>query len=248
MSDAVSITLKADQLNLNARKVVKRLHESGFEAYLVGGCVRDLLLDKQPKDFDVSTNAHPEEVRDLFRNSRMVGRRFKIVHVRFGREIVEVATFRAEHPEEDHETYDSSHISEGGMILSDNRYGTFREDARRRDFTINALYYDPENEEVLDPLDGVKDLEKRQIRLIGIPEDRYREDPVRMLRAIRFRAKLGFDIEDETRTAIKEYGFLLQDIPPARLFEEVLKLFMSGYALQAFAGLNKRGCFSLAIS
>jgi len=243
MSDAVSITLKADQLNLNARKVVKRLHESGFEAYLVGGCVRDLLLDKQPKDFDVSTNAHPEEVRDLFRNSRMVGRRFKIVHVRFGREIVEVATFRAEHPEEDHETYDSSHISEGGMILSDNRYGTFREDARRRDFTINALYYDPENEEVLDPLDGVKDLEKRQIRLIGIPEDRYREDPVRMLRAIRFRAKLGFDIEDETRTAIKEYGFLLQDIPPARLFEEVLKLFMSGYALQAFAGLINEDAF-----
>ncbi len=243
MSDAVSITLKADQLNLNARKVVKRLHESGYEAYLVGGCVRDLLLDKMPKDFDVSTNAHPEEVRELFRNSRMVGRRFKIVHVRFGREIVEVATFRAEHPEEDHETYDSSHISEGGMILSDNRYGTFREDARRRDFTINALYYDPDSQEVLDPLEGIKDLEDRQIRLIGTPEDRYREDPVRMLRAIRFKAKLGFEIEENTREAITEFGYLLQDIPPARLFEEVLKLFMSGYAQEAFTGLAKEDAF-----
>ena len=243
MSDAVSITLKADQLNLNARKVVKRLHESGYEAYLVGGCVRDLLLDKMPKDFDVSTNAHPEEVRELFRNSRMVGRRFKIVHVRFGREIVEVATFRAEHPEEDHETYDSSHISEGGMILSDNRYGTFREDARRRDFTINALYYDPDSQEVLDPLEGIKDMEDRQIRLIGTPEDRYREDPVRMLRAIRFKAKLGFEIEENTREAITEFGYLLQDIPPARLFEEVLKLFMSGYAQEAFTGLAKEDAF-----
>ncbi len=129
------------------------------------------------------------------------------------------------------------------MILSDNRYGTFREDARRRDFTINALYYDPENEEVLDPLDGVKDLEKRQIRLIGSPEDRYREDPVRMLRAVRFRAKLGFDIEQDTRSAIGEFGYLLQDIPPARLFEEVLKLFMSGYAQRAFTGLTDEDAF-----
>lgn len=243
MSDDIPITLNADQINLNARKVVKRLHDSGYEAYLVGGCVRDLLLGKTPKDFDVSTNAHPEEVRDLFRNSRMIGRRFMIVHVRFGREIIEVATFRAEHPEENHDTYDSSHISEGGMILSDNRYGTFSEDAGRRDFTINALYYDPENEEILDPLDGIKDIRRQQIRLIGTPEDRYREDPVRMLRALRFRAKLGFEIEEQTRTAISEFGYLLQDIPPARLFEEVLKLFMSGYGKEALSCLTEEDTF-----
>jgi poly(A) polymerase len=243
MSDHIAITLNADQINLNARKVVKRLQDSGYEAYLVGGCVRDLLLGKTPKDFDVSTNAHPEEVRDLFRNSRMIGRRFMIVHVRFGREIIEVATFRADHPEENHDTYDSSHISEGGMILSDNRYGTFSEDARRRDFTINALYYDPENQEILDPLEGMEDLEQQQIRLIGTPGDRYREDPVRMLRALRFRAKLGFEIEEQTRTAISELGYLLQDIPPARLFEEVLKLFMSGYGKEALSCLTEEDTF-----
>ncbi|MFT6437185.1 MAG: poly(A) polymerase [Candidatus Azotimanducaceae bacterium] len=243
MSDDIAITLNADQINLNARKVVKRLQDSGYEAYLVGGCVRDLLLGKTPKDFDVSTNAHPEEVRDLFRNSRMIGRRFMIVHVRFGREIIEVATFRAEHPEENHDTYDSSHISEGGMILSDNRYGTFREDARRRDFTINALYYDPENQEILDPLEGIEDLKRQQIRLIGTPVDRYREDPVRMLRALRFRAKLGFEIEEQTRAAISELGYLLQDIPPARLFEEVLKLFMSGYGKEALYCLTEEDTF-----
>jgi len=243
MSDAAKFSLEAELINLNARKVVKRLHESGYEAYLVGGCVRDLLLGRDPKDFDVSTNAHPEEVRELFRNSRMVGRRFMIVHVRFGREIVEVATFRAEHPEETHETYDSSHISEGGMILSDNRYGNFSDDAKRRDFTINALYYDPDNQEILDPLEGMKDIEQRLIRLIGDPQDRYREDPVRMLRALRFQAKLEFDIEEHSRQAIIELGYLLQDIPPARLFEEVLKLFMSGYGKKSFACLIAEDTF-----
>lgn len=217
-------------ISINAQKVVKRLTESGYQAYVVGGCVRDLLLGKLPKDFDVATDAHPEEVRDLFRNSRMIGRRFKIVHVRFGQDIVEVATFRAPHNEVETEM----HYSEGGMILSDNIYGTFEEDVHRRDFTMNALYYQPETRTLVDEVGGLPDIEKRQIRLIGNPDNRFREDPVRMLRAIRFKAKLGFNIEPATEEALSRLGHLLQDIPPARLFEEMLKLFMNGYGESAF--------------
>jgi poly(A) polymerase len=217
-------TLPEEHININALKVVKRLTEQGFEAYLVGGCVRDLLLGKSPKDFDVATSAHPEEVNELFRNSRLIGRRFRIVHVRFGRDIVEVATFRAPHKE-----IDSDSHSEGGRILDDNVYGTFNEDVVRRDFAMNALYYDVNTKLVIDEVGGLDDIEAKRIRLIGDPENRYREDPVRMLRAVRFKAKLGFDIEDASGSQIRHIGYLLQDIPAARLFEEVLKLFMMGH-------------------
>lgn len=217
----------------NAMRVVERLHQENFQAYLVGGCVRDLLLGKSPKDFDVATDAHPEDVRKLFNSARLVGRRFKIVHVRFGRDIIEVTTFRAPAAENQED------VSEGGMLLNDNVYGSFEEDVVRRDFTINALYYDPQTNEVTDLVDGKSDIDKKLIRLIGEPEQRFREDPVRMLRAARFEAKLGFKVEKKTASALKQLGFLLQDIPPARLFEEVLKLFMGGHGEASFDSMLK---------
>ncbi|MEX2327109.1 MAG: polynucleotide adenylyltransferase PcnB, partial [Pseudomonadales bacterium] len=222
--------LSRDRISPGALKVVNRLTEHGYQAYLVGGCVRDALLGKLPKDFDVSTDAHPEEVRELFRNSRVIGRRFRIVHVGFGPEIVEVATFRAPHSEAQTEV----NFSDGGMILSDNIYGTFHEDVLRRDFTMNALYYQPETDELLDEVGGLDDIKHQRIRLIGDPDNRFREDPVRMLRAIRFKAKLGFDIDPTVEGAMRRLGYLLQDIPPARLFEEVLKLFMNGHGEASF--------------
>jgi poly(A) polymerase len=217
----------------NAMRVVQRLHKENYQAYLVGGCVRDLMLGKAPKDFDVATDAHPEKVKDLFNSARLVGRRFKIVHVRFGRDIIEVTTFRAPAKENEGE------VSEGGMLLTDNVYGSFEEDVMRRDFTMNALYYDPQTNQVTDLVNGTADIEAGQIRLIGEPEQRFREDPVRMLRAARFEAKLGFEIEKQTARAMKQLGFLLQDIPPARLFEEVLKLFMSGHGEASYHILEK---------
>lgn len=222
----------------NALNVMKRLQEAGFESYLVGGCVRDLLIGIKPKDFDVTTNAHPEQVVKLFRHARLIGRRFKLVHVQFGREIIEVATFRAHHTHtetDDHRAHahQSSHSS-SGRILRDNVYGSIEEDAMRRDFTINALYYTLDNFAIHDYTHGVHDIEKRIIRLIGNPEQRYREDPVRMLRAIRFAAKLNFTIEKSTLAPIATLGHLLRDIPPARLFDEILKLFLSGYAAATF--------------
>lgn len=215
----------------NALRVVQRLQRENFSAYLVGGCVRDLLLGKSPKDFDVATNAHPEAVNALFNSARMVGRRFKIVHVRFGRDIIEVTTFRAPAKENEGE------VSEGGMLLSDNVWGTFDEDVMRRDFTMNALYFDPQTNQITDLVRGTDDIKAELIRLIGEPEQRYREDPVRMLRAARFEAKLGFNIEKKTAGAMKQLGFLLQGIPPARLFEEVLKLFMSGHGEASYESL-----------
>jgi poly(A) polymerase len=238
MSEA-PIDLSPDYINVNALKVVNRLTSSGYQAYLVGGCVRDLLLGNHPKDFDVATDAHPDEVHELFRNSRLIGRRFKIVHVRFGREIIEVATFRAPHSEQQTE----QNFSDEGMILSDNIYGTFSEDSARRDFTMNALYYEPENDTIHDEVKGLEDLGKRQIRLIGDPDSRYREDPVRMLRAVRFKAKLNFDIEPATAEPLRRLGLLLRDIPPARLFEEVLKLFMTGHGERSFAVLREYDLF-----
>ncbi|SVD44997.1 uncharacterized protein METZ01_LOCUS397851, partial [marine metagenome] len=184
----------------------------------VGGCIRDLILDRSPKDFDIATDAHPEEIRDLFRNSRIVGKRFKIVHTRFGREIVEVTTFRAPHTDQ----YDETH-SESGMTLVDNNFGTFEEDVFRRDFTMNAIYYQPDTDEITDLAHGVDDVQARTIRTIGEPESRIREDPVRMLRAARFQAKLNFDPTEELRDHIRSLGYLIQDVAPARLFEEVLK-------------------------
>lgn len=220
--------LADNPISINALKVVRRLTSQGYEAYLVGGCVRDLLLKRSPKDFDVSTNAHPDEVRELFKNSRSIGRRFKIVHVRYGRDIIEVATFRAPHAD------NSANTTDTGLILSDNSYGSFSEDVFRRDFTVNALYYDDDTKEIRDLVDGLSDIDAKILRLIGDSESRYREDPVRMLRAVRFKAKLGFTLSEDTEAPLKKLGHLLQGIPPARLFEEMLKLFMSGYGERAF--------------
>jgi poly(A) polymerase len=185
------------EISRYATSVVERLQHAGYQAYLVGGCVRDLLLDIDPKDFDVATSATPEQVRAEFRNARVIGRRFKLVHVHFGREIIEVATFRANHPEGDEE--ENSNLSsrnESGRILRDNIYGSLEDDAQRRDFTINALYYDPGTERILDYANGVHDIRNHLVRLIGDPTKRYQEDPVRMLRAVRFAAKLDFDIPE----------------------------------------------------
>lgn len=228
-------SLQRGQFSRYAVNIVERLQNAGYQAYLVGGCVRDLMLNLEPKDFDVATSATPEQVRAEFRNARIIGRRFKLVHIHFGREIIEVATFRANHPEADEEE-DSNQSSrnESGRILRDNVYGTLEEDAQRRDFTMNALYYDPVSERILDYASGVHDIRNRLIRLIGDPEQRYKEDPVRMLRAVRFAAKLDFGIEKHTAMPIRPLAAMLRDIPAARLFEEVLKLFLSGHAETTF--------------
>ena len=225
----------------NALKVIHRLNAGGFEAYLVGGGVRDIILGQQPKDFDIATSAHPEEVHELFKNSRLIGRRFKLVHILFGREVIEVATFRGSSVQE---SSASSKQSEQGMLLRDNVYGTIEDDAIRRDFTANALYYSPKNFCVLDFVDALNDMEQKTLRLIGEPEQRYREDPVRMLRAIRFKSKLGFSLEAKTGQAISESASLLQNVAAARLFDEVVKLFLSGYALDIFKDLVDFGLFT----
>lgn len=227
----------------NALKVLYRLNDAGYQAFLVGGSVRDLLLGGRPKDFDISTDATPEETRDLFRQARVIGRRFKIAHVRFGREVIEVTTFRAHHDIENEvaedesrrsiRDLDSAHSSTG-MILRDNVYGTINEDAARRDFTVNALYYTTNGFFILDFVDGLADIEARLIRMIGDPETRYREDPVRMLRAIRLAAKLDFRIEEKTQAPINALASLLSSISPARLFDETVKCFTGGRAEETF--------------
>jgi poly(A) polymerase len=208
-----------------ALKVLYRLSNSGFRACLVGGGVRDLLLGLQPKDFDVATDATPEQLRSLFKNSRIIGRRFRLVHIRFGREIIEVATFRS-HSSDSPKT----ELNTEGRILRDNTFGEIEDDAIRRDFTANALYYDIANFSILDYTHGLEDVKIRTLRLIGDAETRYQEDPVRMLRAIRFAAKLDFEIEKDAAEAIYDCGQLLAHIPPARLFDETVKLFHSGNA------------------
>lgn len=225
----------------SALKVLYRLKEGGYQAYLVGGGVRDMLLGREPKDFDVATNARPEEIKELFRSCHLIGRRFRLAHVRFGREIIEVATFRAlpaTGEEEEAETSSEDLHIENGRIMRDNIYGTLEEDAWRRDFTINSLYYNIADFSVVDYAGGLDDLKAGWIRLIGDPVQRYREDPVRMLRAVRFAAKLGFRIHPDTETPLFELGHLLDDIPPARLFEEVLKLFLGGCAVETFESLR----------
>jgi len=225
-----------------AKKVLHRLTKGGFDAYLVGGGVRDLLLGLKPKDFDIATNATPEEVHDLFRNSRLIGRRFRLVHVLFGREMIEVTTFRG-NPEDPKQTQ-HIRVNDQGRLLRDNVYGNQEEDALRRDFTVNALYYDIRDFSVHDYAQGVRDLKQRQLRLIGDPATRYREDPVRMLRAIRFAVKLDFDIAADTAAPIHEQAQLLSDIPPARLFEEVLKLFTAGQGEKTYHKLQEYGLFA----
>ena len=216
--------------------VVEQLQEHDFDAYVVGGAVRDLLIGKHPKDFDVATNATPEQIKQCFRNARIIGRRFQIVHVRVGREIIEVTTFRRGHDEERSEQ--DARASQSGRLLRDNVYGSLEEDARRRDLTINALYYDTSSHQFIDQLGGQADVADRVIRIIGEPAARYREDPVRMLRAVRFAARLQFDLESDTESAIASVRRLLRDIPPARLFDEWLKLFMNGFSAPTFTLLR----------
>lgn len=239
-------SLRREEISRNAVSVVERLQQAGYQAFMVGGCVRDLLLDVTPKDFDVATSATPEQVRATFRNARLIGRRFRLAHVYFGREIIEVATFRASHGGDDDasSTDEQSRQSDSGRLLRDNVYGTLEEDAQRRDFTINALYYDVCSGHLHDFANGLHDVRNCQIRLIGIPQQRYQEDPVRMLRAIRFAAKLDFDIEPHTAAPIKSLASLLNDIPAARLFDEILKLLMSGQGADTFELLQQYGLFA----
>ena len=234
-------SISRKQISPNALKVLYRLKDAGYSAYLVGGAVRDLLLGKHPKDFDIATDAHPEEVNALFRNSVLIGRRFRLVHVRFGREIIEVATFRANHTQG--MVSSKAQQNEEGMLTRDNVYGSIEEDAVRRDFTVNGLYYNIDGFIVHDYAQGFADLNERVIRMIGDPVSRYREDPVRMLRALRFSVKLDFTIEKKTSDSIFECGQLLEAIPPARMFDEVLKLFLSGYGEAVYHALQKYNLF-----
>ena len=221
--------LSPQQVSSGARKVVHALCEAGFSAELVGGCVRDLLLEHVPKDFDVVTDARPEEVRQVFRRARLIGRRFRLAHVRMGREVVEVSTYRSlpTMAGGDYEVH-----GEHGRILRDNVFGNRDQDAMRRDFTVNALYYDPLKNEVIDYVDGFKDLQAGRLRMIGLAAERISEDPVRMLRAVRFQAKLGLVLDQEIEVLMPEMAYFLRHVPPARLFDEVLKMFHHGHALK----------------
>ena len=233
-------------LSPNALKVLYRLNKGGYDAYLVGGGVRDILLGFKPKDFDIATNATPDEIKELFRNCRLIGRRFRLAHIVFGREIIEVATFRGHHDnasEQEKSCKKTSKQNDDGMLLRDNIYGSIDEDAERRDFSINALYYSAKDFKVYDFANGVQDVHDRVIRLIGDPETRYREDPVRMLRAIRFATKLDMQISDDTKAPIKELSSLMANIPAARLFEEFLKMFIAGKAVANFEQLRSYNLF-----
>lgn len=222
----------------NALKVLYRLNGAGFDAYLVGGCVRDLIVGLNPKDFDVVTNATPDEVKALFKNCRLIGRRFRLAHIVFGREIIEVATFRGHHQSNtDDKSKGASELgkqNQEGQILRDNVFGSIEEDAERRDFTVNAMYYRVTDFTVTDFANGMQAIKNKRLELIGDPETRYREDPVRMIRAVRFAAKLGMQISKLSSEAIHHHSALLSNIPPARLFEEVIKLFASGQGLKTF--------------
>ena len=271
-------SISRSAISPNALKVLYRLKDAGYQGFLVGGAVRDLLLGVAPKDFDVATNALPEEVRRLFRNCRLIGRRFRLAHVHFGNEIIEVATFRAAaaperedaeeaDPDADDDAADaqgggepegagaaaaeftapsdSEHraFDQRGRILRDNIYGTIEEDVWRRDFTANGLYYNIDDFSIWDFVDGVADVRARRLRLIGDPETRYREDPVRMLRAVRFAAKLDFSIDSLTEVPIGRLAYLLDGVPPARLFDECLKLFLSGFGAKSYRLLQQYGLF-----
>jgi poly(A) polymerase len=231
-------TISRANISPAALKVLYRLKDGGYQSFLVGGAVRDLLIGREPKDFDIATDAHPDDVKRLFRNCRLIGRRFHLAHVRFGPEIIEVATFRAAHTEIDEDnSVDEVGVrvlDERGRILRDNLYGTIEEDVWRRDFTANALYYNIENFSVWDYVGGVPDARDRVLRLIGDPETRYREDPVRILRAIRFASKLDFTMHPGTAAPIPELAWMLDGVPPARLFDEVTKMMLAGSAARAF--------------
>ena len=218
----------------NAVRVTQTLQQAGFKAFVVGGAVRDLLLGHKPKDFDIATNATPEQIKRLFRRAFIIGRRFQIVHVMLGQEQIEVTTFRGASSE-------AAPKDEHGRVLRDNTFGEQHEDAVRRDFTINAMYYDPDSQIVLDYHGGIADIRSKTLRIIGVPEARYREDPVRLLRVVRFAAKLGFTIAPESRAPIKIMAPLINNVPTARVFDEMLKLLMSGQALACLQQLRKEG-------
>ncbi len=243
-------TISRSNISDGALKVLYRLKNASYQAYLVGGGVRDMLLGREPKDFDIATNALPEQVQEQFRSCHLIGRRFRLAHVRIGADIIEVATFRAAPLPSDTGAdaegafVDTEHrIDKDGRIMRDNVYGSLEDDAWRRDFTINALYYNIDDFSLVDYTGGLADLKAGQVRLIGDPEQRYREDPVRMLRAVRFAAKLGFRIHPDSEAPLFKLGYLLDDISPARLYDESLKLFMGGYAVQTFELLRHYGLF-----
>jgi poly(A) polymerase len=227
-------SINPELLSPNAVRVTHTLQEAGFKAFIVGGAVRDLLLDFKPKDFDVATNATPEQVKRLFRRAFIIGKRFQIVHVMFGQELIEVTTFRGASAE-------ASPKDEHGRVLRDNTFGEQHEDAVRRDFTINAMYYDPASRTVFDYHRGIEDIRSKTLRMIGVPEARYREDPVRLLRVVRFAAKLNFTIDPATREPIQVMAPLINNVPAARVFDEMLKLLMSGHALACLQQLRKEG-------
>jgi poly(A) polymerase len=234
------IPFKKHQIDRNlltsaAMRTIDGLQKAGFEAYIVGGAVRDLLLNRNPKDFDVATDATPEEVNRIFRRSRIIGKRFRLVHVLFGDETIEVSTFRGHH-----QSTGDAHTNESGRITRDNVFGSLEEDATRRDFTANALYYDPTSQEVLDFHHGFADIQAGVLRIIGKAETRYAEDPVRMLRVVRLSAKLGLSIDPATKAPIAKMAKLLEDVPPSRLFDEMLKLFLSGHAIESVTALRKQ--------
>ena len=219
-------------LDQDALKILKKLNKSGHETYLVGGCIRDILLGHKPKDFDIATSATPEQIHKLFKRSRIIGRRFKLVHIMFSaRKFIEVATFRA----------GKVQTSNDGLVLRDNYYGTLEDDVFRRDFTVNGLYYDIKKSEVIDYVGGLNDLKALKIKMIGDPSERFEEDPVRMIRAVRFRAKLNANIESQLIEAIQTNSQLLAKIPPARLYEEVIKLFHNENSIEIFHELDRLG-------
>ena len=219
-------------LDQDALKILKKLNKSGHETYLVGGCIRDILLGHKPKDFDIATSATPEQIHKLFKRSRIIGRRFKLVHIMFSaRKFIEVATFRA----------GKVQTSNDGLVLRDNYYGTLEDDVFRRDFTVNGLYYDIKKSEVIDYVGGLDDLKALKIKMIGDPSERFEEDPVRMIRAVRFRAKLNANIESQLIEAIQTNSQLLAKIPPARLYEEVIKLFHNENSIEIFHELDRLG-------
>ncbi len=232
--EVVSQSVKFDKklLDKDALKVVSTIRKAGFEVYLVGGCVRDLLLGLEPKDFDIATNAKPEKVHKLFKRSRLIGRRFRLVHVMFSaRKFIEVATFRS----------GKVQTAKSGVIVRDNCYGDIEDDVVRRDFNINALYYDVEQQKVIDYVGGLKDISTKEIHIIGDPKLRFEQDPVRMIRAVRFQSKLRFVLSSEIESAIYEQSSLLSNISPARLYEECIKLFHNKYSFEVYESLEKFG-------
>jgi poly(A) polymerase len=235
--------MRLSDLTPNTQKVLRTLVEHNYKAYAVGGCVRDRLVGIAPKDFDVVTNATPEQIKACFRNCRLIGRRFRLAHITFGREIIEVATFRGHHSDDSKEA--NAKQSTEGQLVRDNIFGSIEEDAARRDFSFNAMYFDASDESILDFADGMKSIASRRIEMIGDEQTRFKEDPVRMIRAVRFAVKLGMEIPTQMQSYIKSHAHLMANIPPARMFEEVSKLLLSGKGLETLIWLRKLNLFKV---